>query len=103
MELKFIADEAQDGEEGLSPMKLKALDDALVTLEKDAEKDFQAVMDIYDEENIVIYKPAGLRSKEKQITAQSITQDWSDFRNIIHKARGRIANYKVHKGQASIS
>ncbi|WP_166225809.1 RHS repeat domain-containing protein [Pseudomonas atagonensis] len=103
MELKLIADEAQDGEDGLSPMKLKGLDDALVKLEKDAEKDYQAVMGLYDAENIVIYKPAGLRSKEKHITAQSITQEWTDFRALIHKARGRIANYKVHKGQASIS
>lgn len=100
IKLGTLAEEASDGQDGLSPMKLQRLDNAYVKILNDAEADFKVITENFAQEDIVIYSPAGLMSDEKMITAQSITNDMNAFRGNIERAREVIVRYKQRYGQA---
>ncbi|MBU6957733.1 toxin [Pseudomonas sp. CVAP len=99
IQLGKLSEEANDAQNGLSPMKIKRLGDEYAKLKSNAEADFHLTMENFIAlKTNVLFSTGGLTESEKLITLEGVKAEMNIFRAKVNKGRELASRYAQRQG-----
>ncbi|WP_347927859.1 RHS repeat-associated core domain-containing protein [Pseudomonas helvetica] len=99
IQLGKLSEEANDAQNGLSPMKINRLGDEYAKLKSNAEADFHLMMENFIAlKTNVLFSTGGLTGRDKLITLAGVKADMNIFRAKVNKGQELASRYAQRQG-----